>query len=69
MIKVGVDAPRNIFARKLTHMSGHRANKMDRVETPRRAESHDPILNRRSVDESLLRAGIDLTRFGFNRPS
>ncbi len=37
---------------------------MDRVGTPRSAESRDPIINRRSVDESLLRAGIDLTRCG-----
>jgi aspartate/methionine/tyrosine aminotransferase len=37
---------------------------MDRVETSRRAESRNPIFDRRSVDESLLRAGVDLTRCG-----
>jgi aspartate/methionine/tyrosine aminotransferase len=35
---------------------------MDRAGTTRRAESLDPIFNMRSVDESLLRAGVDLSR-------
>ena len=48
----------------LSHMSDHQANKIDSVGAPQRAESSDPIFDRRLVDGLLLQAGIDLSRCG-----
>lgn len=45
-------------------MSNHQANRIDSVEARQRDENHDPILNRRLVDELLSRAGINLSQCG-----
>jgi aspartate/methionine/tyrosine aminotransferase len=45
-------------------MNDPQANRIDPVGAPRRAEGRDQIFNRRLIDESLLRAGIDLSQCG-----